>query len=55
MSDNKFITWQIGAVRITRVRELGGEPFPSTFLFPEASPALIQRHAWLRPHFAHAD
>ncbi len=55
MADNEFLTWQVGAVRITRVRELGGEPFPGTFLLPDASPALVQRHAWLKPHFAHED
>jgi glyoxylase-like metal-dependent hydrolase (beta-lactamase superfamily II) len=55
MGDSKFMTWQVGAVRVTRVRELGGEPFPGSFLFPDASAALIQRHAWLKPHFAHED
>ena len=42
-------------MKITRVAELGGAPFPSTFMFPEATPELVQRHAWLRPHFAHED
>ena len=55
MSDSEIMSWQVGAVRVTRVRELGGEPFPGTFMFPDASPALVGRHAWLRPHFAHAD
>ncbi|MBE0621775.1 MAG: MBL fold metallo-hydrolase, partial [Burkholderiales bacterium] len=52
---SKFMDWQVGKVRITRVAELGGEPFPSTFMFPASSPELVQRHAWLKPHFAHAD
>ncbi len=52
---SKFISWKVGEVRITRVAELGGEPFPSTFMFPASSPELVQRHAWLRPHFAHED
>ncbi|MBE0614265.1 MAG: MBL fold metallo-hydrolase [Burkholderiales bacterium] len=49
------MSWQVGDVRITRVAELGGAPFPSTFMFPAATPQLVQRHAWLRPHFAHDD
>ena len=52
---SKFLRWQIGDVKITRVAELGGAPFPSTFMFPASSPELVQRHAWLRPHFAHED
>ena len=55
MAKHKFLRWQIGDVRITRVAELGGEPFASTFMFPASSPELVQRHAWLRPHFAHED
>ena len=55
MGENAFLRWQIGAVRITRVAELGGEPFPSTFMFSASSPELVQRHTWLRPHFAHED
>src|SRR3990170_2505213 len=55
MDERKFMRWQVGGVRITRVAELGGAPFPSTFMFPEATPELVQRHAWLRPHFAHED
>ena len=55
MGKDEFLRWQIGDVRITRVAELGGEPFPGTFMFPASSPELVQRHAWLRPHFAHED
>ena len=55
MDKSKFMTWQIGGVSITRVAELGGAPFPSTFMFPEATPELVRRYAWLRPHFAHED
>ncbi len=55
MNEDVFLRWQVGAVRITRVAELGGTPFPSTFMFPASSPELVQRHAWLRPHFAHED
>ena len=49
------MSWQVGAVRITRIAELGGQPFPATFMFPAATPELVQRHAWLRPHFAQED
>ena len=55
MDSGKFLSWQVGEVRITRVAELGGTPYPATFMFPEATPELVLRHAWLRPHFAHAD
>ena len=55
MGAGKFLTWRVGGVNITRVAELGGAPFPSTFMFREATPELVLRHAWLRPHFAHED
>ena len=55
MAEEKFLRWQVGDVRITRVAELGGAPFPSMFMFPAATTELVQRHAWLRPHFAHED
>jgi glyoxylase-like metal-dependent hydrolase (beta-lactamase superfamily II) len=55
MSMCKFLSWQVGGVKITRVAELGGAPFPGAFMFPAATPALVQRHAWLKPHFAHED
>jgi len=42
--------WQIGAVRVTRVVEIEG-PSPGTFLFAEALPERLLRHAWLKPHF----
>jgi glyoxylase-like metal-dependent hydrolase (beta-lactamase superfamily II) len=52
MTQGEFLSWQVGKVRITRVMELGGPPFPGSFLFPECTPELIRRHAWLKPHFA---
>ena len=55
MSAGKFMRWQVGDVRITRVAELGGQPFPGTFMFPACTPELVRRHAWLRPHFAQED
>ena len=55
MGGGKFLTWQVGGVSIIRVAELGGEPFPGTFMFPACTPGLVQRHAWLRPHFALED
>jgi len=55
MDERKFMRWQVGGVRITRVAELGGAPFPGAFMFPEATPELVRRHIWLRPHFAHED
>ncbi len=55
MGLDKFLRWQIGDVRITRVAELAGLPFHSTFMFPESTPELVQRHTWLTPHFAQQD
>ena len=55
MGTGKFLSWQVGGVRITRVAELGGQPFPGTFMFPACTPELVQRYGWLRPHFAHED
>ena len=52
MGADRFMRWQVGDVRITRVAELGGQPFPGTFMFPACTPELVRRHAWLRPHFA---
>jgi glyoxylase-like metal-dependent hydrolase (beta-lactamase superfamily II) len=47
-------SWQVGAVRITQVVESKGASPPS-FFFPDVTPEDVQRHAWLRPHFAHRD
>jgi glyoxylase-like metal-dependent hydrolase (beta-lactamase superfamily II) len=47
-------SWQVGAVRITQVVESKGASPPS-FFFPGVGPEDVQRHAWLRPHFAHRD
>jgi glyoxylase-like metal-dependent hydrolase (beta-lactamase superfamily II) len=46
--------WQIGAVRVTQVIESRGANPPS-FLFAGLTAERVQSHAWLRPHFAHAD
>ena len=46
--------WQIGAVTITQVVESKGASPPS-FFFPDVGPEDVQRHAWLRPYFAHRD
>ena len=47
-------TWQIGAVKITRVIEMqvaGG----TRFLLPQATPASVSDISWLRPHFVDPD
>ncbi len=46
--------WQIGDVRITRIVEQE-TPAPGTFVLPDAEPARVAAHAWLRPHFADAE
>ena len=55
MDGGKFLSWQVGGVKITRVAELGGAPFRPAFMFPDATPELVRRHTWLRPHFACED
>ena len=46
----KSRTWQVGAVRITRVIELIAER-PPEFGFRNLSPSDIEEQTWLRPHF----
>jgi glyoxylase-like metal-dependent hydrolase (beta-lactamase superfamily II) len=44
--------WQIGQVRITQVVESGPTPTSPRFFFKDPPADLVQRHAWLKPHFA---
>jgi glyoxylase-like metal-dependent hydrolase (beta-lactamase superfamily II) len=53
-ADGKVRRWQIGEARVTQVVESRGASPPS-FLFDGVSAERVQSHAWLRPHFAHAD
>lgn len=46
-----FQRWRIGAIRVTRVVELG-MPSPPAMLFEGATNALALEHEWLRPDFA---
>ena len=43
--------WKVGNVTITKVVESSGASAPH-FMFPDLTPERVQRHAWLRPHFA---
>ena len=47
--------WQIGQVRVTQVVEAGPTPTSTRFFFRDAPDDLVQRHAWLKPHFADDD
>ena len=49
-----MLTWQVGRVRIAQVVESKGASPPS-FFYPDVGPEDVQRHAWLRPLFAHRD
>ena len=49
-----MLQWRIGAVRVSQIVESKGASPPS-FFFADVEPADVQRHAWLRPHFAHRD
>ena len=49
-----MLSWTIGDVRVTQVVESKGASPPS-FFFSDVGAADVQRHAWLRPHFAHGD
>lgn len=46
-----MLTWQVGAVRVTRILELeatGG----TRFILPQATPEAVREIPWLAPHFA---
>ena len=47
-----MLHWQIGHVRVTQVVELGPSPTSPKFLFQDPPRDLVQRHGWLKPHFA---
>ena len=47
-----FNRWQIGGVRITQVVESGPTPTSPRFFFTDPPADLVQRHGWLKPHFA---
>ena len=49
-----MLQWRIGNVTISQIVESKGASPPS-FFFAGVDPADVQRHAWLRPHFAHRD
>jgi glyoxylase-like metal-dependent hydrolase (beta-lactamase superfamily II) len=44
--------WTVGEARITSVVEAQTDGIPPVFFFPDADEAIVQRHAWLMPHFA---
>ena len=45
-------TWQIGDVEITRIVEVNNWEDDITMLIADATPATVQAHPWLVPHFA---
>jgi glyoxylase-like metal-dependent hydrolase (beta-lactamase superfamily II) len=47
--------WRIGEVEIARIVEVNAWEDDIAMLLPNAKPELVQRHAWLRPHFATPD
>lgn len=47
-----FNRWHVGGVRITQVVESGPTPTSPRFFFTDPPADLVQRHAWLKPHFA---
>jgi glyoxylase-like metal-dependent hydrolase (beta-lactamase superfamily II) len=53
-TDYPLLRWKIGDVTVTRVVEIEG-PSPGTFLFEEATPEWLLRHAWLQPAFLTED
>ena len=50
-----MLRWQIGNARITQVIESGPTPTSPKFFFKDAPRDLVQRHGWLKPHFANDD
>lgn len=51
MEQTSTNSWQIGAVRITRVAEIPDVPFPAAVLFTNNDPQELARQDWLRPHY----
>lgn len=47
--------WRIGDVEIARIVEVNAWEDDIAMLLPGGQPELLQRHGWLRPHFATAD
>ena len=47
-------SWQIGAIRITKIEELV-EVIDGSTMVPEASAENMQKHDWLVPHYADRD
>ncbi len=47
--------WRVGDVEIARIVEVNAWEDDIAMLLPEAKPELVQRYAWLRPHFATPD
>lgn len=48
-------TWQIGAVRITRIIETEDKSMAAEFMVPDATPERLLAIDWLRPHFVDDD
>jgi glyoxylase-like metal-dependent hydrolase (beta-lactamase superfamily II) len=47
--------WRVGDVEIARIVEVNAWEDDITMLLPDATPAFVQQHDWLRPHFATED
>ncbi len=47
--------WRIGDILVTSVVEQAFDWAPPSFLFPDATNELVQRHSWLVPDFADSD
>lgn len=48
-------TWRIGDLVVTSVVEQSFDWSSPSFLFPDATNELVQRHSWLVPDYADSD
>ncbi len=44
--------WRIGEVEVVRIVEIFREQIDADFMFPDCTPDLVQKQAWLQPHHA---
>ena len=47
--------WQVGDVEIVRIVEIFREQIDASFMFPDCSADIVQKHEWLAPRHATAD
>lgn len=54
MTERNLMRWRVGQFTITKMVQ-EESPIDNAWLFAEATPERVRRHAWLSPHFATPD